>query len=205
MLIKSDFKITIIISSPSGAGKTTVTKNLLKKIKSSYLSVSCTTRDPRPGEINGTDYFFISKDKFLKFKKEGKFIETARVFGNYYGTLKSELKKNKYNIIFLDVDWQGARSIRKKIVKDCYSFYLLPPTLHELKNRLISRHKDKKIFAMKRFSAAKKDILHWKEYDYIFINDDLKQCLNKITNKINVLIKEKKEKDKVIKLIKSFN
>ena len=99
--------LKIIISSPSGAGKTTITRNLLKKVKNSKLSVSCTTRKPRPGEKHGTDYFFMSKKKFLELKKKNKFLETAKVFNNYYGTLISEVvSKQKNKIILLDIDWQ---------------------------------------------------------------------------------------------------
>jgi guanylate kinase len=204
LLPKSESKIIIIISSPSGAGKTTVTKKLLKKIKSSYLSVSCTTRKPRPGEIDGVDYYFINNSKFMLLKKQGKFLETAKIFENNYGTLKTELKKKKYQIMFLDIDWQGARSIRRKIKDNCYSFYLLPPNRSQLKKRLLSRHKQNKLTALKRFSAAKKDITYWKEYNSVFINDNLEDCLKKIINKINNLIEEFKEKNKVKKLVKSF-
>lgn len=201
---KRENTIVIIISSPSGAGKTTVTKKLLKKIKYSYLAVSCTTRTPRPGEVNGIDYFFIDKLKFKNFQKKKKFIETARIFGNNYGTLKSELKRKEKKIIFLDVDWQGARSIRKKIKKNCYSFYLLPPNRMQLKKRLISRHRDNKSVAMKRFSAAKKDIGFWKEYNHVFINDKLDVCISKIINKIKNIKTEQDEKEKIINLLKNF-
>ncbi|MDB3873171.1 guanylate kinase, partial [Pelagibacteraceae bacterium] len=163
--------LKIIISSPSGAGKTTITRNLLKKVKNSKLSVSCTTRKPRPGEKHGTDYFFVSKNKFLELKKKNKFLESAKVFNNYYGTLKSEvISKKKNKIIFLDIDWQGARIIRKKIKKNCHSFYLLPPNFKELKKRLFKRHQENIKIAEERILNAKNDMKYWSEYDEVFVN-----------------------------------
>ncbi len=200
-----DKNILIIISSPSGVGKTTIAKRLLKIIKNSYLSVSCTTREPRRGEKNGVDYFFVSKKKFFNLKKTKKFIETALVHNNYYGTLKSELKKKlKKNIILLDIDWQGARNIRKKIKQNCYSIFLLPPSINVLKKRLFKRHKDNKKIALSRLSSAKKDINHWKEYDFTYINDDLKACTNQIFKKIKELVQENEFKIKLNKLIKKL-
>ena len=164
--------LKIIISSPSGAGKTTVTKNLLKKVKNSKLSVSCTTRKPRLGEKHGTDYFFISKKKFLELRKKNKFLETAKVFDHYYGTLKDQVNNNK-KITFIDIDWQGARIIRKKIKNNCHSFYLLPPNFKELKKRLIKRHKENIKIAEERILNAKNDMKHWSEYDEVFVNKNI--------------------------------
>jgi len=196
-------KLIIIISSPSGAGKTTVTKQLLKKIPRSYLAVSCTTRKPREGEINGKDYFFITKEKFFKLKKENKFLETAKIFDNYYGTLLKEFNK-KIPFLLLDVDWQGARNIRKKSLPNCYSFFLLPPSLAELKRRLLKRHRNDTSTAIKRISSAKKDIKHWKEYDYVFINKKLEICVKKIIKKVNDLKDASIEKYKIEKLVKNI-
>ena len=197
--------LVVIISSPSGAGKTTVTKKLLQKINRSYLSISCTTRQPRKNEKNGVDYFFLKKSEFLDLKKNKKFLETAKVFDHFYGTLKSEFykKKNK-KIIFLDVDWQGARNIRKNISQNCFSFFLLPPSISELKRRLLKRHKDNKSIAIKRLSSAKKDIKHWDEYDYVFVNKDLNKCIASIIKKIQILLDENKEKIKIKKIIEKF-
>ncbi len=198
--------LIIIISSPSGVGKTTITKKLLKKINKSYLSVSCTTRKPRKNEINNVDYFFISKKKFLKYKKEKKFLETAKVHNNYYGTLKSELRKqNKNNkVILLDIDWQGARNLRRKIKKNCYSFFLLPPSISSLKKRLFKRHLDNKSLAISRLSSARKDLKYWEEYDYVYINDKLSKCVNEISKKINDLFIEHINKSKFKKIIKKL-
>ena len=198
--------LSIIISSPSGAGKTSVTKKLLKKIKNSYLSISCTTRKPREGEKNGKDYFFISKKKFLNLKKNKKFLEHAKVYENFYGTLNSQVKANlkKNNIVLFDVDWQGARSIKKKIKKNCYSFFLLPPSINILKKRLLLRHKNDPQVALKRFSSAKKDIMHWNEYDFVFVNDNLNECANSILKKIKLLFDEIKRMESVITKIKKL-
>ncbi len=197
--------LIIIISSPSGVGKTTITKKLLTKVSNSYLSISCTTRSPRKNERNKIDYFFITKKKFFKYKKENKFIETANVHNNYYGTLKSELKKNKKNkVVLLDIDWQGARNIRKKIKKNCFSFFLLPPSITILKNRLLKRHVDNKLLALSRLSSARKDLKYWKEYDYVYVNDKLNKCVNEISKKISELVLENNRKLKFQKIIKKM-
>lgn len=197
--------LKIIISSPSGAGKTTITRNLLKKVKNSKLSVSCTTRKPRPGEKHGTDYFFVSKKKFLELKKKNKFLETAKVFNNYYGTLKSEIvSKQKNKIILLDIDWQGARNIRKKIKNNCYSFFLLPPSISILKKRLLKRHLDNKSLAISRLSSARKDLKHWDEYDFVYVNDNLNSCVAKICKKINDLVSEKNKRLHFKQMIKKL-
>jgi len=197
----------IIISSPSGAGKTTITKRLLKKFKNSHLSVSCTTRKPRKGEVHGKDYFFISQKKFQNLKKQKKFLETAKVHDNHYGTLKTEVYKNlkKNKIVLLDIDWQGARSVKRIIKDNIFSFFLLPPSLKDLKNRLLKRHQDNKQIAIKRFSYAKKDIKHWIEYDYVSINDKIPICTKDIFLKIKLVINEKIKKEKITKLLKKFN
>ena len=195
--------LIIIISSPSGVGKTTIAKKLLKKIKHSYLSISCTTRNPRKKENNKIDYFFISKKKFFQFRKKNKFLETAKVHNNYYGTLKSEIRK-KNKIILLDIDWQGARNIRKKIKKNCYSFFLLPPSISTLKKRLLKRHFDNKILALSRLSSAKKDLKHWEEYDFVYVNNKLNRCVNEILKKIKDLIYEDNKKINFKKIVKKL-
>ena len=198
--------LSIIISSPSGAGKTTITKKILKKINKSYLSISCTTRKPRDGEKDGVDYFFISKKKFINLKKSNKFLEHAKVYENFYGTLKSQVKTNlkKNNIVLFDVDWQGARSIKKKINNNCFSFFLLPPSREILKKRLLIRHKSEPQIALKRFASAKKDISHWHEYDFVFVNDNLDECANSIFKKILILNEEVRRRELVYKKIKKL-
>ena len=181
--------ILIVISSPSGAGKTTITKQLLKKIPNTKLSVSLTTRKPRKGEIDGIDYIFVSIKDFKQKIKNKLFLEHAKVFGNFYGTLKTEinfhLKKGKN--ILLDIDWQGARQIKKKFKKDLISIFILPPSLKELKKRL-SKRESSKNFIKKRMSKARREIMHWSEYDYAIINDNLKNCLLNIKNIIDINI-----------------
>lgn len=176
----------IIISSPSGAGKTTIVKHLVKKIPNYKLSVSLTTRKPRKGEVDGIDYKFVSLKNFKEKVKKKLFLEHAKVFDNYYGTLKSEvisdLKKGKN--ILLDIDWQGARQVKKKFTNDLISIFILPPSLKELKRRLSKREKNK-TFINKRMSKAKREIMHWSEYDYAVLNDNLKNCLLKIQSIIN--------------------
>jgi len=170
----------VVISSPSGAGKTTITKKLILK-KNTELSVSLTTRKPRISERNKIDYFFVRKNFFKSQIKKKKFLEYAKVFDNYYRTLKKNiknlLKKNK--TIILDIDWQGARQIKKNMPNITTTIFILPPSLRELKKRLVKREKDIS-FVNKRMKKAKKEITHWKEYDYVVVNDNLKNCLKEI-------------------------
>ena len=171
-----------ILSSPSGAGKTTLVKKISKN-KNFSVSISHTTRLPRPNEKNGKDYFFTSKNNFKKLIKKGEFLEHAKVFDNYYGSSKAlvteKLKKGK-NIVF-DIDWQGTRQIRNKKLKyKLLTIFVLPPSKKELLKRLIKREKRNLKTVKKRMNGFKKDLLKWKEYDYVVINDDLKICYDKI-------------------------
>ena len=173
-----------ILSSPSGAGKTTLVKKISKN-KNFSVSVSHTTRLPRPNEINGKDYFFISKNNFKKLIKKGEFIEHAKVFDNYYGSSKklviNQLKMGK-NIIF-DIDWQGTRQIRNKNLNyKLLTIFILPPSRSELLNRLMKREKNNTKTVKKRMKEIKKDLSRWKEYDYVVINDNLGICFKKIMN-----------------------
>lgn len=195
-------KLAIIISSPSGAGKTTLTKKLISIYKNSHLSISCTTRPKRAGEKDNKDYFFINTKKFSKYKKEKKFLEYAKVHKNYYGTLKSQVFKNlKKKIVFFDVDWQGARILRKKLKGNCFSIFLLPPSIEILKQRLIKRHKDDTSVALERIKSAKKDIMHFQEYDYLVVNNDLKICIKNVVKKIDEILYLKKQNIKILKII----
>ena len=186
--------VIVILSSPSGAGKTTLVKkiSLRKKYK---ISVSHTTRKPRINEKNGKDYFFINKIQFKKLIKEKKFLEHAKVFKNYYGSLREnvikKLKKGE-NVIF-DIDWQGTRQIKKKKLKyKIITIFILPPSKKELFKRLLKRdHKDKKI-ATERMKQFKNDVKHWNEYDFTVINDKLEKCYELIINFINSKTKSPK-------------
>ena len=180
-----------VLSSPSGAGKTTLVKKISKN-KNFLISISHTTRTPRPNEINGKDYYFTSKNKFLKLIKEKKFLEYAKVFDNYYGSSKkliiTKLDKGK-NVIF-DIDWQGTSKIkRKKLNYKLLTIFILPPSKEELIKRLIKREKKNISTVNKRMKEFKKDLSRWKEYDFVVINDDLTRCYKKIMK----VIKSKKK------------
>ncbi len=179
--------IIAILSSPSGAGKTTLVKKISQR-KKYKISISHTTRKPRPNEKDGRDYFFIDNKEFKKLIKGNKFLEYAKVFKNYYGSLKSpvitKLKKGE-NVIF-DIDWQGTKQIRNKKLKyKIITIFILPPSKKELFKRLLKRdQKDKKI-ANERMKQFKDDIMHWKDYDFAVINDDVEKCYKLIINFIN--------------------
>ena len=186
----------IIISSPSGAGKTTLCKLLLKKIHNINLSISYTSRNQRLNEINGKDYFFVSKKKFNQLKNKNFFIETAINFGNYYGSPYKNLKTNKKNQILFDIDWKGARKIRKKINQNnIIDFFILPPSIRELKKRLVKRGRDKKEDIDLRLSYAMKEIRHYNEYSYVLINQNIQKTVNEIIDiiKTNMIIDKNKK------------
>ena len=171
-----------ILSSPSGAGKTTLVKKISRN-KNFSVSISHTTRPPRPNEKHGKDYYFISKNNFKKLIKKDEFLEHAKVFDNYYGSskkiVKKELKSGK-NIIF-DIDWQGTRQIRnKKLSYKLLTIFILPPSKKELMKRLIKRENKNIKTVKKRMKEFKKDLMKWQEYDYVVINDDLNLCYKKI-------------------------
>ena len=200
----------IIISSPSGAGKTTLCKLLLKKMKYIDLSISYTSRNQRLNEINGKDYFFVNKKEFNNLKNKNYFIETAVNFGNHYGSPFANLKmakKNKKQILF-DIDWKGARKIRKKIdKKDIIDFFILPPSINELRKRLLKRGRDNKKDINLRLSYAIKEISHYNEYSYVLINQNVMQTVSDIIHIIKnnlILEKNKKLTDKKIKSLINF-
>ena len=175
-----------ILSSPSGAGKTTLVKKIVKN-KNYSVSISHTTRFPRPTEKNGKDYYFVSKNKFKKLIKKREFLEHAKVFDNYYGSSKKLVieKLNKGKNIIFDIDWQGTRQIRNKNLKyKLVTIYILPPSKKELLNRLNKREKKNLKTVKKRMKEFKKDLSKWKEYDYVVINDNLKVCYKKIMSVI---------------------
>ena len=179
--------LIIILSSPSGAGKTTLVKKL-SKLNNFITSVSHTTRPPRTNETNGKDYFFISKKKFKSLIKKKNFLEYAKVFDNYYGSSKNfvikNLKKGK-NVLF-DIDWQGTEKIKKqKFNFKLITFFILPPSRKILFKRLSNRDMKDKLIASQRMKQFDKDVLHWKKYDYVVINNDLNRCYKKIIKLIN--------------------
>ena len=178
----------IILSSPSGAGNTTLVK-LLSERKGFMTSISHTTRTPRSNEINGKDYHFINIEEFKKMIRNNEFLEYAKVFDNFYGTTKStiftELIKGK-NVIF-DIDWQGTEQIiSKKLKNKILTFFILPPSREELFKRLSNRDMKDKLIAEERMKQFDKDVLLWKDYDYVIINNDLEVCYKQISKYIDL-------------------
>ena len=182
MLDKSNRGLVLIISSPSGAGKTTICKKLIEEVNNLNLSVSVTTRLKRSDEVDGKDYFFRSDKEFDDMVTKEKFLEHAKVFGHYYGTLKSEIDTkivNGINII-VDIDWQGTRQIEQHIPDDIVKIFILPPSIKELEKRLGTRATESQDSFKKRMSEARKEISHYTEYDFIIINEDIEESVNKI-------------------------
>ena len=179
--------IMVILSSPSGAGKTTITKKIQQKHSSFKLSVSHTTRKPRSNEVDGVDYHFISDEEFKKFIKEEKFYEYAKIFDNFYGTLKSTVDEilEKNDIIF-DIDWQGTKQLSQFKNLNLVKIYLIPPNKEELKQRLIKRNQNSPEEVKKRFEAFNEDVQHWKDYDYVLINKNLENCYKQIEKIISI-------------------
>ncbi len=184
----------IILSSPSGAGKTTLVK-LISKNRKYFTSVSHTTRTPRSNEIEGVDYFFVNKDEFQKLINENEFLEYAKVFDNYYGTSKknitNKLDEGK-NVIF-DIDWQGTEQIiERKLNYKLITIFILPPSKQVLRERLSNRDMKDKIIVDERMKQFDKDLLHWKNYNFVVVNDDLKKCYNKIVDILDMVLNNKK-------------
>jgi len=207
MSIRKKSKL-IIISSPSGAGKTTLCKLLIKKMKNINLSISYTSRSKRLNEVNGKDYFFINKKKFQSLKKNNFFIETATNFNNLYGSPYKNIvlskKKNKH--ILFDIDWKGARKIRKNYQKDdIVDFFILPPSRSELKRRLVKRGRDNKKEINLRLSYAIDEMKHYNEYQYVLINEKVHKTVNEIKKIIEyhqlILVQKDALKKKLKKII----
>ena len=170
-----------VISAPSGAGKTTLVKSLIKDNENIKCSISYTTRAPRINEKEGEDYFFVSKQEFMKLKNENKFIEYAKVFNNYYATSKEEIEKILYQgaHAILEIDWQGARQVRQSI-PECVSIFILPPSKNELQRRLVNRATDDVKSIELRIKEANHDMLQWSDFDYCIINDDLETAIKEL-------------------------
>ena len=180
----------VILSSPSGAGKTTLVK-LLSKTKNFHISTSHTTRKPRPNEIADKDYYFVNHEKFQNLIKNEEFLEYAKVFSHLYGTTRTpvieKLEKNE-NVIF-DIDWQGADQIKnKRLNYKLITFFILPPSKKVLFKRLSNRDMKDKLIVEERMKEFSRDVLHWINYDYVIINDDLDECHKKISNLIDAEI-----------------
>ena len=193
MLSSKDGKM-IILSSPSGAGKTTLVKKISTE-KNYKISISHTTREPRQNEVNGSDYFFISKENFKELINQDAFLEYAEVFENLYGSTKEQVFANLdsgFNVLF-DIDWQGAKQIKSQILNyELISFFILPPSKEVLLQRLISRgEKNDKVINM-RMKQFDKDVLHWEDYDFVVVNEDLNKCYNEIIGYLEKKIKYNK-------------
>ena len=174
--------IIVVLSSPSGAGKTTLVKGISKR-NNFQISISHTTRKPRSNETEGKDYYFVSESEFKNFIDENKFLEYAKVFQNYYGSSKDVVFKklnNAENVIF-DIDWQGTQQIKSQNLNfKIVTIFILPPSRDELYTRLLNRDRNDEKIAKERMTQFNEDVLHWKEYDFVVINDDLENCYKKI-------------------------
>ena len=178
--------IMVVLSSPSGAGKTTLV-NLLAKNNNFEISISHTTRKPRPNEYSGKDYYFVSDQEFKRLINNQEFLEYAKVFNNYYGTSRTPVidNLNKGKNVLFDIDWQGADQIKNKELDfKLITFFILPPSKEILYERLSNRDMKDKLIAEERMKQFERDVLHWINYNYVVINDDLNSCYDKIQNLI---------------------
>ena len=191
MIMKDDC-IMVILSSPSGAGKTTISKKIQQKYQNFKISVSHTTRKPRPNEVEGIDYYFISKEDFKKKIQNKEFYEYAQIFGNYYGTSKKSvldlLKKN--NDVLFDIDWQGSRQLSNFKELNLLKIFILPPSKEELKKRLIQRNQDKPEVVEERLKAYDTDSEYKKDYDFVVVNDNLEKCFKEVEQ---IILKRKNQ------------
>ena len=181
--------VMIILSSPSGAGKTTLS-NLLSKQDNFEISISHTTRKPRPNEVSNRDYFFVNNDEFKRLIKNEEFLEYAKVFNNYYGTTRTPVinNLNKGKNVLFDIDWQGADQIKnKKLDYKLITFFILPPSKEILYKRLTNRDMKDKIIVEERMKQFDRDVLHWINYDYVVVNDNLEDCFSFLTDKYNLV------------------
>ena len=183
-----------VLSSPSGAGKTTLTKKLEHNNKNFSISISHTTRTPRPNEINGKDYYFVSKKEFENLVKKRSFYEHANIFNNNYGTLKEPVLKllSLGKDVLFDIDWQGTKQLKKIKDLSIVTFFILPPNLKVLRERLLNRHEGQEKLVKERMNKFSEELSHWSEYDYILVNDDLEDCYNRLLEIINTVKNKKK-------------
>jgi guanylate kinase len=187
LVLKSRKGLILILSSPSGAGKTTLAKKIADKDSNFKISVSYTTRTPRPNEVNGVDYNFVSIDDFQDLSNQNKFLEQAKVFGNYYGTLKGPIEKDLLKGVdyLFDIDWQGTEQVKKLMPLDIVPIFILPPSIEHLEDRLKKREEQNQELVKQRMKMAKGEITHWKDYKYIVVNEDIENCFSQI----NLIIK----------------
>lgn len=188
MILKSKRGLILILSSPSGAGKTTLAKKIERSDRNFKISVSYTTRTPRTNEVDGVDYNFITIKKFQELASQDKFLEQAKVFGNYYATLKGPIEDNLAKGIdyLFDIDWQGTEQVKKIMPSDIVSVFILPPSINDLESRLKKRDEKNKELINQRMKMAKDEIKHWKDYKYIVVNKDVENCFEQITKIIKI-------------------
>jgi guanylate kinase len=172
----------LVLSSPSGAGKTTLSRKLLNQEKDIDLSISVTTRKPRPGEVHGHHYYFISSKKFNSMVESNQLLEWAEVFGNFYGTPRKQVMKSLKlgRDILFDIDWQGTQQLREQARDDLASIFVLPPSMKELERRLRARAQDDAVTIKDRMSKASSELGHWAEYDYVILNDSLNKAFEQV-------------------------
>ena len=198
-----------VLSSPSGAGKTTLTKKLAENNHNFKISVSHTTRKPRPNEVDGKDYYFISKEKFDLLSGKNKFFEHAIIFNHQYGTLKEPVinyMKDGKDVLF-DIDWQGTQQLKRNKDISIITFFILPPNIKVLRNRLLNRHEGQEKLIEQRMKKFNEEVSHWNEYNYVVVNDDLTLCYKKIMDIINSEkngIKQKQNFDEISKKVKEL-
>ena len=175
--------LLLVMSSPSGAGKSTLSRRLLAADRRITMSVSVTTRPPRPGEVDGKDYHFIAKDEFTRLRDGSELLEYAEVFGNFYGTPKKPVEDalSKGRDVLFDIDWQGTQQLAQAMEDDLVRIFILPPSAEELRQRLINRAQDSSSVVAKRMAEASREISHWPEYDYVIVNEDVEAADRQIT------------------------
>jgi len=196
-----------ILSSPSGVGKTTLTKKIAKNNTNFIISISHTTRKPRPNEIDGKDYFFVSKKEFNYLVENNDFFEYAKIFDNYYGTLKKPVQKflSLGKDVLFDIDWQGTQQLKKIDSLLLHTFFILPPNIKVLKERLLNRHQGQTNLIEKRMKKFNEELSHWSEYNYVVVNDDLEVCYKKILSIMNSQKKGDVEKQDIKKIKKKVD
>ena len=190
-MAKEEKSMMFVLSSPSGTGKTTLAKKIAKNNTNFSISISHTTRKPRPNEINGKDYYFISMGEFEDLIKKNNFFEYANIFDNRYGTSKKpvlELLSRGKDVLF-DIDWQGTKQLSENKNLSLVTFFILPPNRKVLKERLLNRHERQEEIVEKRMNKFSEEVSHWNEYNYVVVNDDLDECYNKI---LSIIMSEKK-------------
>ncbi len=191
--------LMVILSSPSGAGKSTISRALIERDKNLTMSVSATTRQPRPGEIEGQDYYFVQKKVFETMVAKGQMLEHARVFDHFYGSPRRpvELSLSQGQDVIFDVDWQGTQQLSENAAQDMVRIFILPPSMEELERRLHSRAQDSSEVVKKRMAEAVSEMSHYPEYDYIVVNKDLAESISKVES---ILVAERQRTERQISL-----